>query len=155
MGPVRYRNLFMLRLSKFADYGVVVMTATARAAPAAVSAAEVATRTGVPAPTVAKLMSAYARAGLLASRRGAAGGAVLGQPASAISLLAMIEVVDGPVGMTSCTHGGGDCQLEGHCAPRPHWEIVNAAVRAALSRVTLDELMRAPADAPAPAMELA
>jgi FeS assembly SUF system regulator len=139
----------MLRLSKFADYGVVVMTAAARAAPAAISAGEVSARTGVPMPTVAKLMSAYARAGLLASRRGVAGGAALARPANAVSLLDMIEVVDGPVGMTSCTHGGGDCQLEGHCAPRPHWDVVNTAVRDALARVTLADMMGAPGEAPA------
>ena len=142
----------MLRLSKFADYGVVVMTAAARAA---ISAGEVSARTGVPAPTVAKLMSAYARAGLLASRRGVAGGAALARPADAVRLLEMIEVVDGPVGMTSCAHGGGDCQLEGHCAPRPHWEVVNAAVRDALARVTLADMMRAPAEAPSHVLEIA
>jgi predicted PurR-regulated permease PerM len=66
----------MLRLSNLADYGVVVMTAAARAAADGrlMSTAQVAQQTGIPAPTVAKLMGQLGRAGLLSSQRGVAGG---------------------------------------------------------------------------------
>jgi FeS assembly SUF system regulator len=133
----------MLRLSNLADYGVVVMTAAARAAADGrlTSAAQVSQLTGIPAPTVAKLMGQLGRAGLLQSRRGVAGGFELARPATAISLADIVEAIDGPIALTHCTHEAADCGLAEGCAVRPHWEPVNQAVRAALSAVTLADLV--------------
>jgi len=130
----------LIRLTNLADYAVVVMTAAARA-PALVSAAQVAGATGIPAPTVAKLMGTLARAGLLASSRGVAGGFALARPAAAISIAAIVEAVDGPIALTNCGSGEtSDCTLHGSCSVRPHWGPINAAVRGALVAVTLAEL---------------
>jgi FeS assembly SUF system regulator len=131
----------MLRLSNLADYGVVVMTATARAGDAGrlASAADIALLTGIPAPTVAKLMGQMARAGLLLSQRGVAGGYRLARDPSAISLADLVEAIDGPIALTHCGEPH-DCNLAGHCAVRPHWAPVSRAVKAALSAVTLAEI---------------
>jgi FeS assembly SUF system regulator len=134
----------MLRLSRLADYGVLVMTATARAASDRVSAAGVALATGVPAPTAAKLLGSLTRAGLLVAARGAAGGVTLALPASAISLAAIVEAIDGPIALTECAHGSDECGLSGHCAVRPHWAPVNRAVRDALMQVSLADLAGEP-----------
>jgi DNA-binding IscR family transcriptional regulator len=55
----------MIRLTNLADYAVVVMTAAAKSPERRLSAPEVALVTGIPVPTVAKLMGTLARAGLL------------------------------------------------------------------------------------------
>jgi FeS assembly SUF system regulator len=132
----------MLRLSNFADYGVVVMTAAARAAADGrpVSAGQIAALTAIPAPTVAKLMGALGRAGLLTSQRGVAGGFSLARPAGAISLADIVEAIDGPISLTHCGQPGDACDLAHHCAVKPHWAPVNRAVRAALADVSLAEL---------------
>ncbi len=132
----------MLRLSNLADYGVVVMTAAARAAADGrmMSTAQVAQQTGIPAPTVAKLMGQLGRAGLLTSQRGVAGGFVLARQAGEISLADIVEAIDGPIALTHCGQPGSDCELSSNCAVRPHWAPVNQAVKAALSGVTLAEL---------------
>lgn len=132
----------MLRLSNLADYGVVVMTAAARRAAAGrrSSAGELALETGIPMPTVAKLTSALARAGLLHSHRGVAGGFALAHPAEEISLADIVEAIDGPITLTNCADGRADCSLHGMCVVMPHWEPVNNAVRNALSQVSLAEL---------------
>lgn len=131
----------MLRLTNLADYSVVVMTAAARASGPSVSAAAVAARTGIPAPTVAKVMGLLKRAGLLASSRGVAGGFRLARACSTISVADIVEAVDGPIALTSCQHGPvSACALEGSCAVRPHWGPINLAVRAALDAVSLADL---------------
>ncbi|WP_022676730.1 Rrf2 family transcriptional regulator, partial [Novosphingobium sp. B-7] len=63
--------------------------------------------------------------------------------AAAISLADVIEAVEGPIAMAACSgHGRGDCTLEGACMVRPHWPAVDAALRAALSSVSLVQLAR-------------
>ena len=144
----------MIRLSNLADYAVVVMTAAARCPDtgdeARVSAAAIAAHTGIPAPTVAKLMGTLARAGLLVSTRGVAGGFRLAAAPSAITVASIVEAVDGPIALTNCQQGEvSACTLEGSCAVRPHWGPINAAVREALSAVTLAQLIVPVAAAPA------
>jgi FeS assembly SUF system regulator len=135
----------LIRLTNLADYAVVVMTAAARCEETRASAAAMAAATGIPAPTVAKLMGTLARAGLLASSRGVAGGFALVRPASAISIAAIVEAVDGPIALTNCNSGEtSECTLHGSCTVRPHWGPINVAVRSALAAVTLADLAMPP-----------
>lgn len=131
-----------MRLTSLADYAVVVMSAAARAEPGArLSAAIVAEQTGVPLPTVQKLMGRLAQSGLLASARGSGGGFVLARDAQSISLADIVEAVDGPIAMTACVdEGRHDCGLETACRVRSHWPAVNGAIRGALAGVSLESL---------------
>lgn len=138
----------MLRLTNLADYAVVVMATAARQPGAKLSAAAVATASGIPAPTVAKLMGTLARAGLLVSHRGVAGGFGLSRPPEAISVADIVEAVDGPIAITQCCgEGRADCGIEGSCGVRVHWSPINRAVREALAAVPLAALVRAQAAA--------
>jgi len=145
----------MIRLTNLADYAVVVMTAAAGAHGPRLSAGQVAAMTGVPAPTVAKLLGTLARGGLLTSTRGVAGGFGLARPAHEITVADIVEAVDGPIQLTQCLHGhSGDCALEGTCGVRPHWPLINASVRAALAAVTLADIASPEAAAVRPAIAL-
>ncbi len=149
-----------------ADYAVVAMTAAAShcgTSPVPLPGAKrrppfnasmLAEETGLPAPTVQKLVSRLVAAGLLRSTRGVGGGLRLARPAAAINLAEIIEAVEGPIALTACTkhHGGetrSDCTLEDACQVRPHWGVVNAAMRGALADVPLSRLVRG-VEAPAP-----
>src|SRR3546814_10690293 len=112
------------------------MSAAARAEPGTrLSAALVAEQTGVPLPTVQKLMGRLAQSGLLGSARGSGGGFVLARAADSISLADIVEAVDGPIAMTACVdQGRHDCGLETGCRVRSHWPAVNGAIRGALDR---------------------
>ena len=122
-----------MRLSSMADYAVVTMSAAARhCGMVRVSAAQLAEETGLPAATVQKLVSKLSAAGLLRASRGAGGGLKLARPAAAISLADIVEAVEGPIALTACVDNGRhDCGMEGACAVRPHWGMVNDAVRGA------------------------
>lgn len=131
-----------MRLSSMADYAVVTMSAAARhCGHARVSASQLAAETGLPAPTVQKLVSRLTAAGLLRSARGAHGGLTLARPAAAISLADIIEAVEGPIALTACVpEGKHDCGMESACTVRPHWALVNTAMRGALAEVSLSRL---------------
>lgn len=131
-----------MRLSNFADYAVVTMSAAARhCGGGRTSAAELAAETGLPVPTVAKVVSRLSAAGLLRSVRGAKGGLQLARPAAAITLADIVEAVEGPIAMAACDHG--ECAVECSCAVRPHWALVNATLRGALAGVPLTQLAQA------------
>jgi FeS assembly SUF system regulator len=125
-----------------ADYAVVTMAAAARhCGGVRVSAGQLAEETGLPVPTVQKLVSRLTSAGLLRSSRGVGGGLKLGRPAAAISLADIVEAVEGPIALTACVEAGKhDCGLEGTCSVQPHWALVNATMRGALAGVALTQL---------------
>jgi len=131
-----------MRLSSMADYAVVTMSAASRhCGGARVSAGQLAEETGLPAPTVQKLVSRLTAAGLLRSTRGVGGGLKLARPAAAITLADIVEAVEGPIALTACCeHGRHDCTLEQECSVRPHWSVVNRALRGALAEVPLTQL---------------
>lgn len=131
-----------MRLSSMADYAVVTMSAAARhCGGVRVSAAQLAEETGLPAPTVQKLVSRLTAAGLLRSVRGAHGGLKLARPAAAITLADIVEAVEGPIALAACSEAGRhDCAIEAGCTVRPHWPLVNRALRGALADVPLTRL---------------
>ncbi len=131
----------MIRLSQMTDYAVVLCCHLARREGHA-SATEIARATGIPAPTVAKLLGALTRAGLLVSRRGAAGGFALARQADGITLDRIVEAAEGPIALVQCLDDGRDeeCGIESLCAMRPHWMVINRALRTALAGVTLAQL---------------
>ena len=131
-----------MRLSSMADYAVVTMCAAARhCGMTRVSAAELARETGLPLPTVQKLVSLLSRAGLLRAARGSGGGLKLARPAAAISLADIVEAVEGPIAIASCCEEGRhDCALEASCNVRQHWGVVNETLRGALAGVPLTRL---------------
>jgi FeS assembly SUF system regulator len=135
-----------MRLSSLADYAVVMLTAAARhcGGMARVNATSLAEETGLPLPTVQKLVSRLSRAGLIESSRGTGGGFRLSRPPAAISLADIVEAIEGPIALTACVDGGRhDCAIETGCQVKPHWNIVNGVVRDALANVSLANLAAA------------
>ena len=133
-----------MRLSSMADYAVVTMCAASRhCGSARISATDLAEETGLPLPTVQKLVSLLVRARLLRSSRGAGGGLHRAKPAAAISLADIVEAVEGPIALTACVdEGRHDCGFEQTCTVRPHWGLVNDTMRGALADVPLTRLAR-------------
>ena len=132
----------MLRMSKMADYGTVILTTMLRHPEQVQSAAEIATCVRVPVPTVSKILKILSREGLVLSLRGAKGGYVLARPPQQISMAQVIEAMDGPIGMTECSITPGLCEREAFCPVRTNWQQVNLTVLHALQQVTLDQMIQ-------------
>jgi FeS assembly SUF system regulator len=133
----------MIRLTRLADYGVVVMTHIAYHPETVHAAADVAEDIRLPLPTVSKILGAMGRAGLLTSHRGLKGGFALSRPAAEITMGEIISALDGPIAITDCLDdGGGDCSLEALCPTRGHWQKINGAIKKALDEVSLEDLVQ-------------
>ncbi|MFO1152094.1 MAG: SUF system Fe-S cluster assembly regulator [Rhodospirillales bacterium] len=144
----------MLKLSRLADYGVVLMTHMAGARDHVRSAQAIAEATGIPLPTVSKLLSSFGRAGLLQAVRGARGGFRLAQDPGRISVSEVIAVIDGPIALTQCVEkGAANCDLEWVCPSRIAWGTINRVVQQALTDLTVADLL-APPSGPFNAWEL-
>jgi len=98
--------------------------------------------TGIPEPTVAKVLKAMTSKGLVASLRGAHGGYRLTRTLAEIRVADVIEAIDGPIALTACVDGG-DCESQCLCPMRGRWDPVNAAIRGALGRITLEDMEKA------------
>jgi FeS assembly SUF system regulator len=130
----------MLRISRLTDYATVILASLAGGTLA--SAADIAERTRIGLPTVSKLLKELQHAGLVRSVRGARGGYQLARPASDINAAEIIDAVEGPVALTECAGGAGNCGIEATCLVGHGWQRISRAIRRALVDVSLDELVR-------------
>jgi FeS assembly SUF system regulator len=132
----------VFRLSKLSDYAVVVLSELGRAPGGAVrTASGLAAATGIAEPTVAKVLKLLASSGLVTSQRGAHGGYRLARPLAAIPIADVIAAIEGPIALTACVDGHvGSCEVECSCPVRGRWDPVNAAIRHALSEITLADM---------------
>lgn len=131
----------MIKVSKMADYAVVVLTALARS-DAQMTASGISGQTGLPEPTVAKVLKLLSRGQFLESTRGVNGGYKLSKAPGAITVANIIAAVDGPISLTSCVDDNDNsCGYQSRCAVKGRWNGVNHAVRGALDSVTLQDMM--------------
>lgn len=130
----------MLRLSKLTDYAVVVLVRLASAEGVQTSPG-IAASTGIPEPTVAKVLKTLAAGGLVASQRGARGGYRLLRPLAAIPVADVIATIDGPIALAACVDGSAiECESRGLCPVRGRWDPVNDAIHQALTAITLADM---------------
>jgi FeS assembly SUF system regulator len=131
----------MLRVTRLTDYATVVLTALAAQPDRVHPTAELAERARLEVTTVARVLKPLTQAGLVASTRGAAGGYKLARPAAGISLIAIVEAMEGPLEMTECSGSHSTCEHEPHCGVSPHWRRINDVIATALGGVTLADLL--------------
>jgi len=137
----------MFRITKITDYGVVLLSRLARGDDRrARNARDLADELDLPLPTVSKILKTLARAGLLASHRGARGGYTLTRDPEKISVAEVIGALEGPVALTRCSQESEGCPREGLCGVSANWQIISDAVRGALHSITLAEMIRPPAE---------
>ena len=131
----------MIKLSRLTDYGVVVMTQMSQSAEPVTTAQHLAAATGLPLPTVSKLLKKLVKKRLLQSHRGVKGGYSLSRALAQITAAEFIEALDGPVALTACVNGAEDaCNVESLCPVRGGWDRVNRSIRAALEEISLADL---------------
>ena len=139
----------MLRLSKKADYALMAMKHLAvRTDAASASAREIAEQYDIPIELMAKVLQQLARRGLLTSHQGTRGGYRLSKPTTSISVADIIQAIDGPLTMTSCSTEDEQCEQFNRCNVRdPLWKIKDRII-VALETVSLAEIA---SDVPMPA----
>lgn len=105
-----------LELTRRADYGIRAMIAIARAAPETpLSAPRIAESMAIPVRFLPRIMADLAHAGLVVSTGGRRGGYQLGRPAERISLLEVVDVLEGDARRQQCVLRSAPCGLDGMC----------------------------------------
>jgi FeS assembly SUF system regulator len=134
----------MVRLSKLADYGLLLMTLIARRESFGQrTARDLAVESHLPLATVSKLLKELLQSGLLVSHRGIKGGYLLAREPQEISLTEIIAAIEGPMALTECsTEVTGLCNIEAGCPIKSNQRIINQAVRGVLERITLSDLVQ-------------
>ena len=144
----------MLRISRLTDYATVILATLAGDPTRVQTAAALSEQTHIAAPTVSKLLKQLQRAGLVSSTRGLRGGYQLARPASEISAAAILDALEGPLALTDCSAGHGQCEIEQTCRVGRVWQRLNQVIRRSLYEVTLAQLAGLdPAQPQLPALE--
>jgi FeS assembly SUF system regulator len=130
----------MLRISKLADYGTVVMVYLARRPQQLCNARDIAMHTHLAVPTVSKLLKRLTAAGLLSSVRGVHGGYRLQRAAREISVTEIIYAMDEARGLTECSTHHNACSLQSVCHIQGNWQLISQSIEAALNSVSLEAL---------------
>ena len=111
-----------MQITRQADYAVRAVLHLARLEPTQRAAtSQVAQEQRIPPSFLAKIISQLSIAGLLHTSRGARGGVTLARDPKEISLLEVIEAIDGPILLNECVSDNGTCTFDEECPLRPVW----------------------------------
>lgn len=131
----------MMELTRKGEYAVrgIVYLAT-RPLDQVCLLSEIAAAVDVPQTFLAKIFQQFSKIGLVRSYRGTGGGFVLGRAPENISLLEVVEAVEGPIAPNRCVIGEGQCDRVSGCNVHPVWINVQQQTRAILANVSLLDL---------------
>ncbi len=130
-----------MELTKRGDYGVRAVLALARAPGGRLlSVRRIAEEMAIPVRFLPQVMSDLVAAGLVEATTGRAGGYRLARPAEAISLLDVVEAVEGDSRRRTCVLRGGPCGLDGYCDVHDVFFEAQDAMLSALAAARIAEL---------------
>ncbi|MBA2654214.1 MAG: SUF system Fe-S cluster assembly regulator [Gammaproteobacteria bacterium] len=132
----------MLRISKLADYGTVIMNCLANDPEITHKCHEIAHKVHLALPTTSKILKMLVSADLVSSVRGSGGGYRLSRPSEHITVAEIITALDGQPALTECTAIAKKCPHEGICGVRDNWHLINKVVFLALNSLTLADMMK-------------
>lgn len=115
-----------MQITRQADYALRAMIYLAQSPPQErISTGKIAKAQHIPSSFLAKIISQLSIAGLLNTSRGARGGVQLSKPADEITLLEVVEAIDGPVKINECVGETGHCEYEETCPMAPIWKDIH------------------------------
>ena len=110
-----------MQITRQADYAVRAMVYLAQIGPEQrASTSQIAQEKQIPPSFLAKIVSQLSVAGLLQTSRGARGGVSLARSAENISLLDVVEAIDGPILLNDCV-ANGTCSFTDSCPMKTVW----------------------------------
>lgn len=127
-----------IQLSRTADYGI--RAALALADGERHKSRELADRAGIPGGFAAQVLGHLVRGGLVHSQAGQSGGYSLTRPAADVSLLDVVEAIEGPIRTTRCVLRDSACDVERPCAVHGPWTRAQDALRGSLQQTSLADL---------------
>jgi Rrf2 family protein len=132
-----------LELTRRGDYAVRAMLALAEVGEATrLTGPQIAARMLIPSSFLPQVMADLSRAGLVRGRLGRVGGYRLGRPAGDISLLEVIETVEGDTRRRTCVLRNGPCSIDGRCVAHDTFYAAQEALRDSLRSASLASIVK-------------
>jgi Rrf2 family protein len=111
-----------MQITRQADYALRAMLYLAQMEPTQRAAtSQIAEEQHIPPSFLAKIISQLSIAGLIHTSRGARGGVSLARTPEEITILEVVEAIDGPISLNECTHSTSSCAFGDTCPLRPLW----------------------------------
>ena len=134
-----------MQITRQADYAVRAVLHLSRSGDERIATSTIAEVQHIPPSFLAKIISQLSIAGLLHTSRGARGGVTLARNAKDITLLEVVEAIDGPIQLNECVQGEGVCSFEDNCPIRSVWCDAQDELVTRLRKTNFAELMAQPA----------
>lgn len=135
----------MLGISRQTDYATRLVLHLACLEPGAqVSIAEISRVRQLPVPFVRRLVGLLVKVGVLSSTRGSGGGVRLARPARAISLLDVVQAIEGEIALNLCVGAQQGCALSNDCPGHSAWTGATRVLVEHLASVRFDALACGP-----------
>jgi Rrf2 family protein len=135
----------MLQIARHTDYAArIVLHLACLGEGDQASIGEIAEQRLLPEPFVRRLIAKLVKGGILATVRGSAGGIRLGRPASEISLLDLVRVMEGPITLNRCVDNDHACPFTTQCPVQTAWTVATRALEVQLAASRFDVLANGP-----------
>jgi len=131
-----------MQITRQADYALRAMLYLARLETNERAAtSKIAEEQEIPPSFLAKIISQLSIAGLIHTSRGAHGGVSLARKPSEVSLLEVVEAIDGPISLNECVHDPGICSFGDNCPIHEVWCEAKEELVRKLRASTFDKLL--------------
>jgi len=131
-----------MQITRQADYALRAMIYLAKLEPNRRAAtSQIADKQRIPPSFLAKIISQLSIAGLIHTSRGARGGVSLARTPDEVSILEVVEAIDGPIALNECTEDPSACPFGEDCPLRPLWCDTQAELVNRLRKTTFANFM--------------
>jgi len=132
-----------MKLTRAAEYAIrCVLYLSKHPFGLVVSRREIAEAMSIPTAFLGKIAQSLAKAGVVVVRQGALGGIELALPPREISLLMVVEAVDGEILVNECLSRPQDCERSACCAVHRVWHKARSQFRQTLAAASFESLAR-------------
>jgi Rrf2 family iron-sulfur cluster assembly transcriptional regulator len=132
-----------MQITRATDYAVRVMIFMATCPPKTrMAVTDIARGIEAPGSFVSKILQQLVQRGMVTSHRGAGGGFELAVDPRNVSLLDVVEMVEGPLQVNLCLRADGSCSRKSWCGAYPVWNEAQAALKGALASASIEQLAR-------------
>ncbi|NLM69280.1 MAG: Rrf2 family transcriptional regulator [Firmicutes bacterium] len=130
-----------MEVTKKAEYAISALLELAMNPGQFISSKEIAYRQNIPANFLPQIIAMLGNKGWVEGVRGPGGGVRLVGDPNKISVLEIVEVVEGPIAITRCLSSDGDCINDSNCPLHPVWKKAQDAMLGVLSNTNLSDLI--------------
>lgn len=131
-----------MQITRQADYAIRAVRYLARQGNQRAATSTVAKEMKIPPSFLAKIISQLSISGLVHTSRGARGGVMLARPPEEITLLEVVEAIDGPILLNECVGDPGSCEFADECAMHPIWVEAQELLTRRLRETTFAQLTK-------------